>query len=617
MMRREIARLLCYGCACSLFFARYAVCAEGQLPNEGCFSWAKIGTVKLHGGSGVGGLHGSFTMTLDTYSGRYVVERDYGVYSEAEGFDGHLRWNRDRSGASHFVDSAPARAITATTIWLYRRGWGHAVGDTVTFEKLPDEKDGDVVEAVWRVVPKNGIPVVVRFERATGLLRQSEVCLWSGRLIRHYSDWRDIGSGVMIPFTERDEYPEDGTVETIKIDSAQVDAHVPAGEIFSRPSKPNDYGIIGGKDSSTVPYEDDGIGRIFVPVFIDGKGPFAFEVDTGGHLIVTAATAEQLHQKPVGNSSATGGGTGVVHEGTIRVREIRIGSAIIRNQPVWVLPLPAWSNDRGVHPPRAGILGLELFERFAVQLNRRAKTMTLTPLEKFSDKARGIALPIVFTEDAPLTCGSFNGVSGNFELDTGDAGPAIIEGYWAKKNGLADSLTHGVLAAGSGIGGDYKIKLSRGDIALGSLKLPHEVVSYAGLMERGSESTRLQAGVVGESSLYRFDMTYDYGHEKVWIDPNTDVPLRPFNRAGLRLRKEKPDALTVQFVMPDSPAAKTGMKEGDRIRSINGRAVSKLSTADAAALFGGPVGTKITLLIVSNNNGPTHRVSFELREVLP
>lgn len=38
------------------------------------------------------------------------------------------------------------------------------------------------------------------------------------------------------------------------------------------------------------------------------------------------------------------------------------------------------------HAPRAGFLGLELFERFAVQLDRKAKVVTLTPLEKFDGK---------------------------------------------------------------------------------------------------------------------------------------------------------------------------------------------------------------------------------------
>src|SRR2546427_8597220 len=207
-------------------------------------------------------------------------------------------------------------------------------------------------------------------------------------------------------------------------------------------------------------------------------------------------------------------------------------------------------------------------ERFAVQVNRKRKTIALTPLENFSGNSSGVALPISFTEDAPLTRGSFNGIAGDFELDSANAGPTIIEGYWANENGFADLLARGLRWAGSGIGGDYNIKLSRGDIALGSIKLPHEVVSYAGLMQRGSESTRLQAGVVGESLLYRFDIVYDYAREEVWIDPKTDIPLRPFNRGGLRLRKDAPDAFTVIFVAPNSPAEMAKIKEGDQIRSI-------------------------------------------------
>ena len=247
---------------------------------------------------------------------------------------------------------------------------------------------------------------------------------------------------------------------------------------------------------------------------------------------------------------------------------------------------------------------MELFERFAVQLNRKAKTMTLTPLENFSGKARGVALPIVFTEDAPLTRGSFNGVAGDFELDSGNAGPAIIEGYWARENGLADLLSRGVGWAGSGIGGDYNIKLSRGEVILGPIKFAREVVSCAGLMERGSESTQLQAGVIGESSLYRFDMVYDYARQQVWINPNTNVPLRPFNRAGLRLRKETKDALA-------------GIKQGDQVHSINGRTASQMAMSDAAVIFAQPAGTRVALIVASKTGGTARTVRFRLDEIVP
>jgi hypothetical protein len=125
-----------------------------------------------------------------------------------------------------------------------------------------------------------------------------------------------------------------------------------------------------------------------------------------------------------------------------------------------------------------------------------------------------------------MVTGAFNGLPGDFELDTGDAGPAIIEGYWAEQHGLGASLATGMAWSGSGAGGTYNETLSRADLSLGLLKLPHEIVSYVGVVERGSEASRMQAGVVGESSLYRFDMTYNYAKGQVWIDPQTRVPPR-------------------------------------------------------------------------------------------
>jgi len=613
--KRKFVRPFLYGICFASFVSANATPANSQIPQAKYRTPDNVMMIELRGTSEAGGLTGRFTMIVDLRSGRYVAQRDYGIYSEAIGFDGRLGWKRDRSGASHFLDSDPARAITVTEAWLFRRRWCEESNEA-RLQANPDEKDGEVTETVWNVTPKGGIPVLLRFEKANGLLRQSEVSLWSSRLIRHYSDWREI-DGVLIPFAEKDEYPEDESVELIKIDSAKVNLRSVDSKIFERPPNIHDYAITGNKLSTTVPYEDDGVGRIFVPVFIDDKGPYPFEIDTGGHLILTSATAEKLNLKPIGNASATGGGSGVTHEGTVHAKEIRIGDAVIRDQPVWVIPFPDSSNDRGPRAPRAGFLGLELFERFAVQLDRKAKAVTLTLLEKFDGKAQGVRLPICFTEDAPLTRGSFNGVSGDFELDSGNAGPAIIEGYWAHEHGLESFLARGLPWAGSGVGGDYGEKLSRGDITLGPIKFPHEVVSYAGLVQRGSESTKLQAGVIGESSLYQFDMVYDYAREQVWIDPKTNVPRRAFNREGLRLKKEKPNAFTVAFVAPNSPAETAGIKNGDQILSINEKPASQLSYSDAVVIFSQSEGPKITLLVSPKSGGSTSRVGLRLKEMLP
>jgi hypothetical protein len=596
-----------------------ALAAESEPPHDwphsGCAAWQSAATLTLRGASEAGGLKGDFAAIVDIATGRHVTTKNYGVYGEAAGFDGRLDWAKDRSGASHQLNSDPARAIAVTQAWLRRRGWCEAVAARGEVERKPDTNVRGVAASVWQYTPSGGIPAVLRFD-PSGVLLESEVRLWGNREIRNYSDWRDIGHGLRIPFLERIEDPEDESDETITLTSAIAGQRRAAALVFAQPSRPHDYGIANGARSATVRYEDDGVGRIFVPVVIDGQGPFPFELDTGGHFILSSDTAKRLQLRPVGNFSATGAGTGIAHEGITHVSEIRIGTAFIRDQPVWVRPSRN-GDDRGMRPPRAGILGLELFERFAVHLSRNEKTVTLTPLESFHPESGGIVLPIRFTEDAPVTSGSFNGIRGDFELDSGDAGPAIIEGYWAEHHGLGARLAQGIVWAGGSAGGDYQEIVTRGDLTLGPVKLPHEVISYVGLVIRGSESTEMQAGVVGESSMYRFDMTYDYGHHQVWIDPATDIVERPFNRTGLRLRKDASGDLLVSLVVASSPAAVAALAPEDRILSIDGRPAAALSLTDASVMMSGAVGTELTLSVVSKSGGEAHSVALRMAEILP
>jgi PDZ domain len=612
--RPALLLLCCMTCTASISAAETAT----TLPQATCVGWNKVATITTQGKTEDEGFKGTLTQTLDTRTGRYSTFGDYGMYKVADGFDGQFDWSQDWSGASHYLNSGAAQSISVTKAWLRRRGWCEPNTGQTEVMGLPDNKDGSAVENVWRVTPRNGIDAILRFDRDTGLLRSSEIREQFNVSIQRYDDWKDMGAGVLFPFSQRNGDPDENATEsTSSVTAAKYDARQRAASAFTKPDQPRDYLILGGAKSATVPYEDGGRGRIYVSVLIDAEGPFPFEIDTGAHLTLTPESAAKIHLVPVGNIANSGQGPGIDHSGLVRTREIRIGSAIIQNQLVNVLAISKIGNDRGARPPRAGILGLELFERFAVQLDRTEKTLTLTPLERFQGVTGGQTIPIRFTDDSPEAVGTFNGISGDFMLDTGDAAPAIIYGYWAQEHGLSATLSQGVQWSGVGVGGEFPVLLSRGDFTLGPLSLPRQVVSYTGIGKHGDSSTHLLAGIIGESSLYRFNMTYDYGHQVVWIDPEPKVPERAHNRAGLDLKRDAAGMFEITIVAPNSAGAIGGLKIGDKISSINSQPVSELAPSDALVIFSGPVGSNIDLQVKPKDGGDVRSIRFQLKELLP
>lgn len=281
-------------------------------PRAACTGWQGISTLILQGVTEAGGLKGQFSETRDTRNGRFVAGRNYTVFSTGEGFDGHDAWSKDRSGFAHDLNSAPAKAIAVSQAWLRRRAWCDEIGSGERIERLAE--DGS--PAAWRVDVKGGIPIILRFDRG-GLLAESEVRLMYSREVRRYSDWRDIGGGIKVPFAVRTDRVEDETTETISLTSAEDTRFPKLNGFYAKPAPPRDYGILGKEGTTHVAYEDDGVGRIFVPVMIDGHGPFPFEVDTGSDFVMTAETAAALHLNGAGSVNTTGGGTDVIQQSTV------------------------------------------------------------------------------------------------------------------------------------------------------------------------------------------------------------------------------------------------------------------------------------------------------------
>jgi Aspartyl protease len=434
-----------------------------------------------------GNLQGTFSRVVEPWSGRFNEAIDLGIVRRGSGFDGHHAWSRDVSGASHYLTSDFARRLAVSEAWLSSHLSCTAKGLTYR-----------------RFTPRGGAPVELWYDRSSGRLGRAALRYSENHLIHHYSDWRVIARGRSIPFTERDEDPDD---ESEAVYSVKRVARIRSAS-FVPPPIPNDSRILNGK-STTISFEDDNGHRVYLPVYLNGKGPFAFELDNGGHFILTAATAKELGLSGQGSFASTGAGNEIRQASFVKVAALGVGDALLENQTAKVLSLS--HNDRPGRPPRAGILGLELFERFVVGIDHRQKTVSLRTFASSSTRSPGRPLRLIFDEDAPLVAGAIDGAKGNIMLDIGNAGSTIVEDHWAERHGLTAKLLGGTKVDAE--------RLSTGAVTLGPFTLSDQKLAYFGRGERGSESTVSVAAIAGEPLLSQFNAVYDYEQETVWLEP--------------------------------------------------------------------------------------------------
>src|SRR5258707_13360408 len=96
-----------------------------------------------------------------------------------------------------------------------------------------------------------------------------------------------------------------------------------------------------------------------------------------------------------------------------------MGSAEIKDQSFVVIPLQYTIIERGKEAPLAGILGLEIFERFALSLDYHGKTLRLRPSQGFHYDGPGTKVPIRFSDDIPEIEAGGDAADRVFALDSG------------------------------------------------------------------------------------------------------------------------------------------------------------------------------------------------------
>ena len=397
---------------------------------------------------------------------------------------------------------------------------------------------------------------------------------------------------------------------------------------------------------------------VVIPVEVNGA-ELTFLLDTGvsSTIMFSLSTIDSLELNNTSLVRLRGLGEGGSIEALKSESNIfKIGKIKDENHTVFVIFDESLNLSSRMGIPIHGIIGYEFFKELVVKTNYTKKKLSYFKPEAYVDhfSKKHKKFPLIFHTKKPYinVLTSLNGtfVESTLLIDSGSSDAIWLFDDFNQFDNPDNKYFDDFL--GEGLSGSIFGKRSKlNSLKIGVFELNNVKVAYP---DEGAFKNIVlfeeRDGSIGGDILKRFTVIYDYPSKKVTLIKNNKFKS-PFyyNMSGLSMKHEGVTLVTekksrnkiksdhsnntsslkiisdvvynyylaprfvVSEIQKDSPSAIAGVKKGDEMISLNGKAAFKYNLSDINALFTSKAGKKIILTIIRGEK--EYRFKFYLREM--
>lgn len=534
----------------------------------------------------VGGMTGT-AENWTTIEGKARETFDLGgIYKMLTVYDGTQGWRVDHNGKLQEIQGVALQdRITSSYLSSYS-------------QFFPERMPGSIEEAIedssgtnWlvKISPEGGGEVAVALDKVTSL-PSYYIEVEDDRLRHIYlSDWREV-DGIKIPFQVRQSTGDPRYDVLISVQEVDFNPDLAAISFDKPEEKADDFRFTNGSPALNIPFELVN-NHIYVKATVNGHENLDMIFDTGaGATVLNADYTDSLGIETQGRFEGRGTGEKSADVSVIKDCTLALPGVELWDQTMMAISLGALEPYEG--QPIHGIIGYDLISRFIVEIDYEHSVINLYNAKTYVYSGEGDRLPIVLEHNTPrvsarIRIDSADTVEAHFSLDTGARSALHLSSPYCEQHRLADRVKVVEGGYGAGVGGETRQSVGRIPTLFFGKYTLSDVVAGFSRAQHGAMASHESDGLLGGDILRRFTVILDYDRLEMILEPNSDFG-KPFeyDMSGMFLATT-PDfnAIEVRQLVPESPAAKAGIRKGDIITHLDGEPVGKYTLYQVRKMF--------------------------------